>query len=116
MTSFKTYKGKRLDIQHYIGKSIIEFEFQIFDYNDNEVDLSLYSDIQIRMFQKKHGTLIHTSDLDSGITLGSPDYNIFWSVLRADLNLIEKPYYHECVGVLDDGEEDLLFHGISEMI
>ena len=113
---FKTYKGKRLDLQHYIGKSILEYEFQVFDYDDNEVDLSLYAGIEIRFFQKKHGTLIMTFSLSNGLTLGSPDYNIFWTVPMSEMNLIEKPYYHECVGITGEQEEDVLFHGVSEMI
>jgi hypothetical protein len=112
---FKTYNGKRLDLQHYISKTISEFEFQIFDYDDNEVDLSIYSDVEIRFFEKKHGTLLYTFDTTSGIIVGSPDYSIYWTVSKEDMNLIEKPYYHECVGIMGD-QEDLLFHGISEMI
>lgn len=113
---FRTYKGKRLDLQHYKSMSIVEYEFQIFDYDDNEVDLSLYENIELNVYQKKHGTLVNSYDLSDGLSLGSPDYNIYWDASIEDMNLIQKPYYHECIGVLSDGRTDLLFHGISEII
>lgn len=114
---FKTYKGARLDLQHYKGKTISGYEIEVLNDDNTEFDLSIYDDIVLKVFQKIHGTEILSYDLTDGIVLNSPVDNIItWVAPMAGLNIRPKFYYHECYGVFDDGEEELIFHGVSQVI
>jgi hypothetical protein len=110
---FKTYKGSRLDLQHYKGKDIINYEFEILNDDGTAYDLSIYDDIIIKFFEKRHGTLLEFWDLTDGINLASPvDNFIDWT---ANIDYRPKFYYHECYGTIGT-QEELLFHGVSEVI
>lgn len=111
---FNTYKGARLDLQLYKGKAIIDYEIQVFNDDGTDFDLSVYDDIFIKIFEKKHGTLIYEYSIGSGIE--DPTDNIIsWSAN----DIIKRPkfYYMECYGILGSPEqEELIFHGVSEII
>lgn len=111
MIAFRTYKGGRLDLEHYKGKSVINYEFVI-TCDGSSVFFDDYSQIELRMFQKRHGTLVFTTLLD---VQASPEH-LIWNQDRESMDLLQKYYYHECVGVYADGEEDILFHGVSKFI
>jgi len=108
MTVYRTYKGGRLDLQHYKGKSIVNYEFTV-TCPEGLVYFDDYVQIELRMFQKLHGTSVFTTLLD----VSSPADVLLWNQDKESMDLLQKPYYHECVGVYASGEEDILFHGVS---
>lgn len=119
MSVIKTHKGAELNLEHYKGKSIVDFEFEMLDDEDEALDLTVYSNIFLKIYAKRGGTEIDSFDYNSGLTVVS---NIIsWDVdkVRMDLYRIGLTYYHHCYGVLDIAgnelvsREDLLFYGNS---
>lgn len=110
-----THKGARLDLQHYKGESIVDFEFEMFDDDSVALNLTVYTTIKIEMFSKRGGTLIDAWDNNSGVTITSNVINWDSSKVRQDEYRI-LTYYHHCIGVLVSGQEDVLFYGNSEII
>jgi hypothetical protein len=110
-----THKGARLDLQHYKGESIVDFEFEMFDDDSVALNLDVYDQIKIEMFAKRGGTLIDTWDNNSGLTMTSNVIN--WDATKLEMDVFRKlTYYHHCIGVLASGQEDVLFYGNSEVI
>lgn len=114
----KTYKGARIDLQHYSGTSIVGFEIDIFEDDGSDYDLSVYDSIVIKLFQKRHGTLVETfTEEAEQILFNSPIGNtIIWNGIHDEMNIRPKFYYHECIGTYTDGTPELLFHGVSDVI
>ena len=110
-----THKGARLDLQHYKGESIVDFEFEMYDDDSVALNLDVYDRIKIEMFAKRGGTLIDTWDNNSGLTMTSNVINWDSSKVRQD-EYRRLTYYHHCIGVLESGQEDVLFYGNSEVI
>jgi len=110
-----THKGARLDLQHYKGESIVDFEFQMFDDDSVALNLDVYTLIKIQLFAKRGGTLIRTWDNNSGVTITSSTIN--WDATKMQMDEFRRlEYYHHCIGVLASGQEDVLFYGTSEII
>ena len=118
MSAFKTYKGDRLDLEHYKGKSISSFQIDVFNDDGSEMDLDVYDDIKIKIFEKIHGTLVLTTDFQTGIATDSPAGNsIYWTVSRTDVNIRPKFYWLECYGSKQSGViEELIFQGVFTMV
>lgn len=118
MTIYKTYKGTRLDLQHFKGKLTKDFIVNVFNDDNTDFDLSVYDNIVFKIFHKKHGTLVLTFDgSDGSVTLASPAMNdIYFYLSGVIINIRQKEYYHTCYGVLSNQEQELIFHGISDFI
>jgi len=118
VSAFKTYKGGRLDLEHYKGKTISSYEFSLYNDDDTEFDLSNYSDIRIKIYQKIHGTLVLSFDFQSGILTDSPVGNtVYWNATKEQMNIRPKLYWHECYGIrTTTTREELLFEGVSSVI
>ncbi len=118
MSAFKTYKGGRLDLEHYKGKSIVSYAIDVFNDDDTDFDLDVYSDIRIRIYQKIHGTLVLAFDFQDGISTDSPAGNtIYWNASLSQMTIRPKFYWHECYGLKSSGTiEELIFQGVSEVI
>lgn len=114
MSAIKTYKGAELDLEHYKGKSIVDFEFEMLDDQDEPLDLSIYSGILLKIYAKRNGTEIDSFSIGAGLSV--TDNFITWDATKVEMNLyrVGLVYYHHCYGVLtSDGEEDLFFYGNS---
>lgn len=121
MTVYKTYKGTRLDLQYYIGKLTQEFIVQVFNDDGTDFDLSVYDDIILKIFHKQHGTVVLTFSIGAGdgsISLASPVDNDIYHYLSGVLlnSLRKKEYYQECYGVLSNQEQELIYHGIADLL
>lgn len=120
MTFYKTYKGTRLDLQHYRGKVTRGFVVSVFEEDGTDFDLTVYDDIVFKLFDKRHGTVIKTFQLNSGdgsVSLASPSDNDIYLYLSGVLiNIRSKEYYHEAYGVLSNLEQELIFHGVSDLL
>ncbi len=119
MSAFKTYKGGRLDLEHYRGKSIDGYAIDVFNDDDTDFDLDVYDDIFIRIFEKIHGTLVLTFNFETGISTDSPAGNtIYWNATKSQMDIRPKLYWHECYGVINVNptKEELIFQGVSEVI
>ncbi len=116
MSAIKTYKGGELNLKHYQGQSIVDYWFDMIEDDDSDSDLSVYSEIQFQLFAKRNGTLIRSVDNNSGLTITGSRVNmdivkVYMSLFRSGLT-----YYHHMIGVMADGQTDVLFFGNSEMI
>jgi len=118
VSAFKTYKGGRLDLEHYKGKTIQFYAIDIFNSDNSEANLTDYSDIRIKIFQKKHGTQVLYFDFQSGVLTDSPANNtIYWNATKEQMDIRPKLYWHECYGIRNTTtREELLFEGVSEVI
>lgn len=115
--SIKTHIGAELDLEHYKGKSISDFEFEMLDDNNVALDLTVYSKIVLELYSKRGGTLIKSFDTNSNGLSKSVNI-ISWDAVKTwvDSTYIGLTYYHHCYGVLSsNSEEDLLFYGNSEV-
>ena len=118
MGFLKTYKGGRLDLEFYKGKATINFEVEVFNDDDSEFDLTVYSAIYLKVFHKIHGTLVLTLDESDGqISLYSPADNfVIIDVSDSESDLRPKEYWYECYGVREDDEQELIFFGIFKVL
>lgn len=108
-----TYVGRRFDLQHYIGVSVVEYLLTIVDQDCNEVDLEQFDNVILRFCEKKHGTELFTIDSESspaGIEFGTQGQIIF-SIDYEALELKEKPYFYEVLGIVGN-EKQLLSFGV----
>lgn len=125
MSVIKTHKGAELNLQHYKGKSVVDFEFEMLDDDANALDLSIYSEIHLNVYAKRGGTLMSEFDLTDGLTVS--DNIITWNAPKTWLDdyHVGIVYFHHCYGVISEdlspsspnaGQEDLLFYNNSEVI
>lgn len=116
MSVFRTYKGGRLDLEHYKGKSVTSFEIDVYNEDDTDFDLGVFDQIVLKIFDKIHGTEILSFDDDTSEIVISGN-TILWSATRTKMNIRPKIYWHECYGVKTSGDiQELIFQGTSEMI
>lgn len=119
MSAFKTYKGGRLDLEHYKGKTIDGYTIDVFNDDDTDYHLSIYNDIKLKIYEKIHGTLVLSFDFQSGISVDSPAGNtIYWNATKSQMAIRPKTYWHECYGVINVNptEEQLIFFGASDVL
>lgn len=119
MSAFKTYKGGRLDLEHYRGKNIYFYAIDLFNNDGSEASLSPYNDIRIKIFEKRHGTLVLSFDFQTGVSVDSPANNtIYWNATKDQMDIRTKHYWHECYGLKNTNPtiEELLFEGDSLVI
>ena len=118
MSAFKTYKGGRLDLEHYKGKTISDFTIDVFNDDGTDFNLDTYGDIKICIYEKIHGTLMFCFNQQSGISTDSPAGNtIHWTASKIIMNIRPKFYWHECVGLKQGGAvEELIFEGVSTVL
>lgn len=119
MSAFKTYKGGRLDLEHYKGMTVYFYAIDLFNDDGSEASLSEYQDIRIKVYQKQHGTLVADFDFQTGVSTDSPANNtIYWNATGDEMDLRPKNYWHECTGLKNTTPviRELLFSGVSTMI
>lgn len=119
MSAFKTYKGGRLDLESYKGMTIYFFAIDLFNNDGTEASLSPYQDIRIKLYQKKHGTLIASFDFQTGVSTDSPANNtIYWNATLDEMDLRPKTYWTECHGLKNTNPliKELLFNGVHTVI
>lgn len=116
----KTYRGAELYLQHYKGKSVVDYGFEILDVDGVALDLpSRYSLIVLEFYAKRNGTLIDTFNNNSGLTYTTN--TITWNASKVRMDVFRLlTYYHHCYGVIKTaanlGQHDVLFFGPSQMI
>lgn len=116
---YKTYKGARIDIELYKSKATIDFWIEVFNDDETETDLTIYSDITLTIAHKIHGTVVLTLvEDDGGIQLGSPVGNsIFLNVSDSQTDALRpKEYWYECFGTREDDEKELICFGIAKVL
>jgi hypothetical protein len=119
MSAFKTYKGGRLDLEHYKGMTVYFYAIDLYNEDGTEASLSAYQDIRIKIYEKQHGTLVADFDFQTGVSVDSPANNtIYWNATITEMNLRPKLYYHECTGLKNVNPliQELLFSGVSQVI
>ena len=105
---YKTYKGSRLNLEIYQGKSSIDYEIEVLNDDGSDFDLSVYSSIVAKIFYRKGGDLIISPTIsDSGNIL-------YLDVLKAQSGALQtREYWIEIYGVLilPLDEEELITYG-----
>lgn len=118
MAYFKTYKGARLDLEFYKGKATIDYEINVFNDDESELDLSIYDNIVYKLFHKIHGTEVLELGMDEGgLQFNSPMANvILLNMSDSESELRPKEYWQECYGVREDDEQELIFFGVGKVL
>jgi hypothetical protein len=109
MSTYRTYKGARLDLEIYQGKSTIDYPIEVLNDDDSAYDMTIYSSIVAKVFYRKHGEEIDTLTITNSLNV------LYLDALKAEtLALQTREYWMEIYGVLitPSGEEDLLTFGI----
>jgi hypothetical protein len=106
---YKTYKGSRLDLETYRGKSSIDYEIEVLNTDGSEFDLSIYSSIVAKVFYRQHGELIITPTITSSSNVLYLD-----ATMAQTLALQTREYWIEIYGVLivPLSEQELITYGI----
>lgn len=117
MSAFKTYKGGRLDLEHYRGKDISAYQIDVYNDDDTDFDLGIYDDIYYKMFEKMHGTEVldfHFSN--GGVGVDSPaGKTLFLIATKAEMAIRPKLYWQECYGTIGLVQQ-LIFQGVATVI
>jgi hypothetical protein len=119
MSAFKTYKGGRLDLEHYRGMTISSYAIDVYNDDDTDFDLDTYDDIYYKVFEKIHGTEVLSGHLyDGRVGVDSPAGNTLYLNFTDELmTLRPKEYWHECYGTRGNGAvKELIFQGASPVI
>lgn len=106
----KTYKGARLDLEFYQGKSTVDFEIEVLNDDLSDFDLSTYDDIDFDVHYRQHGDLIVSPTVTTSSNFILLDVTV---VQTAALQLRE--YWYMCYGNLG-AEEELICYGIFKVI
>jgi hypothetical protein len=109
MPAYRTYKGARIDLEIYQGKSTIDYPIEVLDDDGGAADLSVYSSIVAKVFYRKHGEEIDTLTITNSLNV------LFLDALKAEtLALQTREYWMEIYGILIDpvGEEEIITFGI----
>jgi hypothetical protein len=109
MPTYRTYKGARLDLEIYQGKSTIDYPIEVLDASGDAVDMTVYSSIVAKVFYRKHGEEIDTLTVTNSLNV------LYLDALKAEtLALQTREYWLEIYGILIDpvGEPDLLTFGV----
>ena len=115
MYAVSTFKGAQLDLKHFQGGTIRAYEIELLNDDCTALDAGLYVDIELNVRHKQGGTLINAYSLLTG-DITKTDNFIYWTAELEDFEDIPRlEYFHECLGVLSNGQKDLLFKGISDL-
>jgi hypothetical protein len=111
--SYKTYKGARLDLEIYQGKSTIDYEIEVFTDDGAEYDFTIYSSLVAKIFYRKHGEEIVT------LTVSNSDNVLLLDALKAQTAALQtREYWLEIYGILITpvSEQDLIVYGIIKNV
>lgn len=64
MLAEKSYLGQRLDLEHYAGLPLNDFEIEVVDSNEDPFDFTGYSDFTFELFAKHLGKSLGTFSLN----------------------------------------------------
>jgi hypothetical protein len=109
MPTYRTYKGARLDLEIYQGKSTIDYPIEVLDANGLAVDMTVYSSLVAKIFYRKHGEEIDTITITNSLNV------IYLDALKAETAALQtREYWYEAYGILIDpvGEQDLISFGV----
>lgn len=113
MASYATYKGARLDLETYQGKSSIEYDIEVQNDDGTAADLSIYSSIVTKLLYRQHGEEILTP------TTTETDSVVYITYTKAQtLALQTREYWYETYGILIDpvSEQELITYGILKNV
>lgn len=109
MGAFSTYKGARLNLISYQGKSSIDYPIEVLTDFDTAFDLSVYSSVLFKIYYRKHGEFILTP------TTSTASNFIYLDITKAQSAALQtREYWYECYGVLVSpvSEEELICFGV----
>lgn len=108
MPIYKTYKGARLDLEIYQGKSTIDYEIAVFTDDGSDFDFSVYSSIVFKIFYRLHGEEILTPNATTS------NSTLLLDLTKAQtLGLQTREYWYEVYGILTNpvSEQELIVYG-----
>ncbi len=115
MFAVRTFKGVELNLELYKGSTVRSYEMELLEDDCSAMDLSIYDQIEIKIYSKRGGTVLEEYSIGNGIEFNSPEDNfIYWTA--GDFNDLPRlEYYIDGKGILASGQKDLLFYGISDL-
>lgn len=107
----KTYKGARLDLEVYQGKSTVDYEIQVFKDDGTAFDFSIYDSLACKLYYRQHGDLIISP------TITTSGNSILFDITKAQSTALQtREYWIEFYGVYASAEEELINYGICKVI
>jgi hypothetical protein len=107
---YSAFKGDRLDLETYSGKSTLDFEIRVLYPDGAPVDLSVYSSVAAKLYYRQGGELILSP------TISSVEEVMFLTVTLTQTTALQRrEYWLETYGV-DGTEQELLTYGILKNI
>lgn len=113
MPSYQTFKGARLDLEIFQGRSTIDYEIEILNDDGTEFDFSIYSSKVFQIYYRPHGEAITT------FTVTTTENFVLFDALKAQTALLQtREYWYECYGVLISplSEHELITFGILKNV
>ena len=110
---YNTYKGSRLDLEFYQGKSTIDYEIEVVNDDGSEFDLSIYSSVVCELRYRQHGDLIISPTLTTSVNF------LLVDLTKAQSSALQtREYFYECYGVTvtPASEHELICFGIFKGI
>ena len=110
---YRTYKGARLDLEIYQGKSTIDYEIAVYTDEDEDFDFIIYSSLVCKIFYRQHGEETVTP------TVSNSGNIILLDLTKAQtLALQTREYWYEIYGILviPLAEQELIAYGIMKNI
>lgn len=107
---YTTYKGARLDLEFYKGKTTKDYSIEVTNDDGTPYVLSIYTSLACKVFYRKDGELIF-----------SPTVVAAGSVIDLDETMAQsgalqkRDYWYEIYGVYASLEQELLTFGIHKV-
>lgn len=113
MPSYSTYKGARLNLEAYQGRSTVDYEIEILNDGGSEFDFSIYSSTVFQLYYRQHGETI----IAPTITL-SDNFGLLDLTKAQSAALQTREYWYEWYGVLVSpvNEHELITFGTFKVI
>ena len=106
---YKTYKGARLDLEFYQGKSTIDYEVEVLNDDGSELDFSVFDSVEFKLFYRQHGELVISP------TVTTSDNFLELTLTKAQTTALQlREYWYEVYGIFPDDEEELICTGIMK--
>jgi hypothetical protein len=107
----RTYKGARLDLEIYQGKSTIDYEISVYNDNGSEYDFSVYDSLNAKLYYRQHGELIISPTVTNSVNTLLLDF------IKAQTAALQtREYWIEIYGEYVSGEQDLISYGICKNV
>lgn len=107
---YKTYKGERLDLEFYQGKSTIDYEIEVLNDDGSDFDFTVFDSIDLSVKYRQHGEEIISEEVDT------QDNYILLSITKEQSESLQTREYWYEIYATDGVEEELVVYGLFKVV